>query len=245
LSGYKFWEEYEYIGWEPAIEDCWYSQLGYWILDDVVDTISVVNWGSKSVFTSKVKRLLSVNFPKSETKVKSKYTLTSVRRKKKADNRPSYILSSSKKELEKSCTGRISKGDIDVVHFNVSVLVSTRAVLLFMRELCSAKEHKFNGWDGEDNPPQIFKHNQITILQYKLAPIDREDRMHKLYRYGDDAVAQLDLTCEYIFNKKGYDKIKPDAVKKVVEEVLKELEKKKGVKKGPKPEVTEKELLNI
>ena len=37
---------------------------------------------------------------------------------------------------------------------------------------------------------------------------------HRLYRYGDDAVVRLDLICEYIFNKNGYEKIKPESVKK-------------------------------
>jgi len=46
-------------------------------------------------------------------------------------------------------------------------------------------------------------------------PYDYTDRgIHDLYRYGEDAVVELELVCEYIFNKKGYDEIKPELVKK-------------------------------
>jgi hypothetical protein len=36
---------------------------------------------------------------------------------------------------------------------------------------------------------------------------------HRYYRYGDDNVVELDLVCEYIFNTKGYEPIKPESVK--------------------------------
>lgn len=85
-----------------------------------------------------------------------------------------------------------------------------------MQQLCSAKQHKFRGFWGESQE-QVFKHNQITILQSQITPIDREDDTHSLYRYGEDAVVRLDLICEYIFKKSALDEIKP----KSVEEFLK------------------------
>jgi len=234
LSGYEFWEEYKYgtssDSWDQAIRDCWYSQLAYWIIEDVIDTIGALNSASKSVFTSEVKRLLDVSFPESGKKrtLLRATSFTSRAGKKATYHKPSYVLS-VEEEAPETCTRRICSDDIDVVHFKVAVVVSTEAVLPFMRELCSAKQHKFKGWDGEDNPPETFKHNQITILEYKIASVDREDKIHELYRYGQDAVVELDLICEYIFNKNGYDKIKPGAVKKSIEESLKE--KKAKVKR--------------
>jgi hypothetical protein len=82
----------------------------------------------------------------------------------------------------------------------------------FMSELCSAKEHTFRGYDGEQ-APQTFMHNQITILESTLKSINPDDREHELYRYGDDAVMQLDLVCEYVFYKAGYDPFKPSSIK--------------------------------
>jgi len=202
LSGYEFWKEYEYIGMDEAVKDCWYWQLAYWVIEDVVDTIGALNSGSNSVFTSPVKRLLAVSFVVSGRRLRGRVV---------DDRRPSYVLSSID-ELTEPCTGRFSDIDIDVVHFDVVVVISTKAILSFMQQLCSAKQHEFRGFLGEEQE-QIFKHNQITILESNIRSIDREDRTHNLYRYGEDAVVELDLICEYIFNRNGYDEIKPESVK--------------------------------
>jgi len=202
LSGYEFWKKYEYIGRKEAIGDCWYWQLGYWIIEDVVDTIAACNSSSNSVFTSPVKRLLSVNFTASDK------TLGMSRAKV---GKPHYVLSIAD-ALTEPCTGRFTNDDIDVMHFNIAVEVGTKAVLPFMQQLCSAKQYKFRGFSGE-KPEKLLKHNQITILESEISPINREDNTHHLYRYGEDAVVRLDLTCEYIFNKKGYDEVKPESVK--------------------------------
>ncbi len=220
LSGYEFWKEYEATSWADTIKDCWYWQLGYWIIEDVVDAVDALNTGSNSVFTSPVKRLLGVSFATGGKTSRSRAG------GKAADDKPKYVLS-IEDVLIRPCTGRFSKGDIDVVHFNVVVVVSAKAILPFMQRLCSAKEHKFRGWDGEAQE-QLFKHNQITILESGIESIDREDSTHRLYRYGDDAVVELDLICEYIFDRAGYDKIKPEFVKESVEEVLKKLEEEKA-----------------
>ena len=201
LSGYEFWEKYEYAGMDTAVEDCWYWQLAYWIIEDIIDTIDVLNSGSNSVFISPVKRLLEVNFAASDKG-------TGV----KAAARPHYVRS-IEEAFTKPHTGRFCNDDIDVVHFNVVVVVSTKAVLPFMQQLCSAKQHKFRGFSGEEQE-QVFKHNQITVLESNIRSIDREDTTHNLYRYGEDAVVELNLICEYIFDKNGYDEIKPESAKK-------------------------------
>jgi hypothetical protein len=125
---------------------------------------------------------------------------------------PAYVLALGE-GLAEPCTGRFTDDDIDVVHFNVVVVVSAKAVLPFMQELCSAKEHKFSGYFGEQEE-QVSKHNQITVLESDIGPVNREDTSHLLYRYGEDAVVELDLVCEYVFDKNGYDEIKPESIKK-------------------------------
>jgi hypothetical protein len=207
LSGYEFWEEYEYTGMDTAVEDCWYWQLAYWIIEDIFDTIDALNSGSNSVFTSPVKRLLDVSFAASDKGTGGKAAAV----------RPSYVLS-IEGALTEPHTGRFCNDDIDVVHFNVVVVVSTKAVLPFMQQLCSAKQHKFRGFSGEEQE-QVFKHNQITVLENNIKSIDRKDTAHNLYRYGEDAVVELDLICEYIFNKNGCDEIKPESVKKSLKKV--------------------------
>ena len=211
LSGYMFWADYKYAGVEQAVEDCWYSQLAYWITEDVVDTIGVLNKGSNSVFTSPVKRLLGVNFASASAGGGSRSRAAAT-----ADTagKASYILADKKGELTKSYTGRVSDESVDVVHFEISIVVDTKNILSFMQQLCSAKQHSFKGFFGNE-PEQVFKRNQITILASQIKLVDRKDDNHNLYRYGEDSVVQLDLTCEYIFNKKGYDEIKPESIKKL------------------------------
>ncbi len=203
LAGYEFWEEYQYFGRAEAVRDCWYWQLAYWVVEDVIDTIDAINSGSNSVFTSPVKRLLDINFA-GEVRGGAK--------KGSASSRPAYVLSLGQGFAE-PCTGRFNDDDIDVVHFNVVVVVRAKAVLPFMQQLCSAKEHRFRGYFG-DEQERVYKHNQITVLESTISPVGRKDTNHLLYRYGEDAVVELDLVCEYIFNKSGYDEIKPESIKK-------------------------------
>jgi len=115
--------------------------------------------------------------------------------------------------MANSFTGRFSDIDIDVMHFNFSVVIAVKSVLPFMKELCSGKQHKFKGFFDQLPQAQTFTHNQITILQSKFITVDRLGPFHSRYRYGQDAVVELRLVCEYVFNKSAYDSIKPAEVK--------------------------------
>ena len=85
-----------------------------------------------------------------------------------------------------------------------------------MQQLCSAKEHKFSGYLEGLDQLKTYKHNQISILECKTVSANPEEPDHRYYSYGEDSVVELDLICEYIFNKKGYEEIKPESVKKTL-----------------------------
>ena len=196
LSGYGFWDDYRFdVSIEKSVEDCWYWQLGYWITEDVINSIGSMNSGGGGVLKSGVKRLVSLYFSTGDD-----------------EERPSYVTEGG--GMTKSCTGRFCNEEIDVVHFYVSFIVSNKSVSPFMQELCSSRSHKFRGFSG-DGPEQSYRHNQITILRIDLESIDRKEEFHERYRYGEDAVFKMDLICEYIFDKSGYDEIKPESVKEV------------------------------
>lgn len=217
LSGYEFWKEYRYydVATEEAIKDCWYYQLSYWIMEDVFDTVGSINSASDSVFTSPVKRVLSVGFSKGQSRSMSSYRATArTTGRTTATDEPQYVVS-PENALVKSWTTRQCNSDIDVVHFNLAVVVSRKAGLSFMEQLCSGKEHEFKGYLTEESQAKKLKHNQITILQSNISPVDPEEESHRLYRYGDDAVVRLDLVCEYIFKRAGYDEIKPQSIKEL------------------------------
>ncbi len=214
LSGYDFWADYK-LAVEPneAIEDCWYFQLAYWVITDIFDTISAVNSEYDSVLTAPVKRLMQMSFnmglkrPGASRRFRGRGR-RGPRTSSDEVDKPTYVISVDN-GLTISCTGRLSDDDIDVIDFNIAVVINIKSVLPFMQQLCSAKKHKFKGFSG-DEPEQTFKHNQITVLETKFRSV--EDEPYSLYDYGEDPVVELDLICEYIFNKKGYEEIKPETV---------------------------------
>ncbi|MBW8035856.1 MAG: hypothetical protein FVQ79_09550 [Planctomycetes bacterium] len=233
---YDYWENFGYQG-PKAIEDCWYSQLALWVHEDIADTIASMNSNSKSfsVLTSPVKRLVGVSFLKYANYFipsKTSYNRMSAAVSVEGDF-PAYLSSSvtplnrSAMSLNRSLTPqqqatsvlgvkawttRKCNEDTDVIHFSVSVVVESNAVFSFMEELCREKEHKFYGYDGKGSE-ETFKHNQITIMQFLQEPVDRQALVHSNYHYGDAAVVKLNLVCEYIFHRIGYDDIKPQAIK--------------------------------
>jgi hypothetical protein len=205
FCGYGFWENYNYIGRNEAIDDCWKSQLAYWIQKDVVDTIAAIDKDFNSVAKSPVKRLVGISFTTPfKADAMSKREISGV------VDFPRYILAKTE-GLTFAWTDRIGNDDMDVVHFALSVVVNNKAVQPFMKELCSQKTHVFKGWLGQ-GPPQNFVHNQITVLKSEVEPLTRPAGMTAdRYRYGDDAVVQLNLVCEYVFDKAGYAAVKPSS----------------------------------
>lgn len=222
LSGYDFWLDYK-LAVDPnqATEDCWYFQLAYWVIEDVFNTISAVNSDFDSVLTAPVKQLKQMSYNMGLRRPGAGggvYTGRRSRRSSKRKNddvdKPLYIHSNDD-GLAESCTGRFTgvDSDNDVLHFNVAVVINIKSIMPFLQELCSAKEHKFRGFSG-DEQEQTFKHNQITVLETKFRSV--EDNPYSLYDFGDDPVVELDLICEYTFNPDGYEEIKPATVKDAI-----------------------------
>ena len=89
-----------------------------------------------------------------------------------------------------------------------------------MKALCSQKEHKYREGYSENGEIKTYKHNQITILKSEIEAIVRSSPGHEDYRYGDEAVVRLDMTCEYIFDRSGYDQIKPAPIKAMLGQSL-------------------------
>jgi hypothetical protein len=207
VCGYDFWKSYQYSNIDDSVKDCWFWQIGYWIIEDVFSTAGTMNAGSSNVLTSPVKRVERVGFVAPDT-------LLNAGSGKASQERPKYVTKPDE-QLTESFTGRMSNENIDVVHFGMVVVLSSKAVIPFMRELCSAKEHKFTGFTGQE-PAKEFKHNQITILESRVRPVDLMSADHVYYRYGADSVVEVELVCEYIFNKAGYDAIKPESVKPIM-----------------------------
>jgi hypothetical protein len=243
IADYEYWKDYKYdIKQAEAIKDSFYHQLGYWIIEDIFSTIKSMNADYDNVLTAPVKRFSSITFTMG---LKSSHgsggvfrairggrgrrkTSQSQNKTEEAD-RPRYVRSDSD-GLTETLTGRYCSKEsesvegVDVTHFNFSVIVKAKSVLPFEKELCSVKEHQFRGYpdpnkpDQTLQPPQTFKHNQITILECTMGSVDLNDMTNRYYRYGDEPVVTLDLVCEYIFDIEGYSKIIPQPVLEDFEE---------------------------
>lgn len=207
ISGYEFWTNFQFTSWDVDIQNCWYSQLGYWVIEDIFDTIAVMNKGHDSLLDAPVKRLMNINFAVDDYSGSAGNANVNAQ---KYSDRPQYVFSDVDVPSE-TLTGRYCSDQYDVIHFKVTFVINTKDFMHLIRELCSAKEHQYT--DDESGQTYTYKHNQITVLDTSIRSADKRSTNHELYRYGDDeSVSEVELTCEYIFNIKGYEKIKPKPV---------------------------------
>ena len=211
IGGYAYWSDWKFEKWDKAIKDAWYWQIGYWIIEDITATVQQMNKDSENVLTSPVKRVMGMQFTQSRT---GRSMLGRGRRMSnipKDKQTPTYATGLRNAMTGTPCTGRFCNDVHDIMQFEVHVVVKAADVMRFMQELCSSKTHKFRGWLG-DQPEQTYKHNQISILESQIAPVDREDFDHSSFQYGDDEVVDVDLICEYALFKAAYASILPKEV---------------------------------
>jgi hypothetical protein len=212
MPGYKFWERYQYRDKEKGVEDCWYWQTGYWIIEDCFQTAKTLNAKSADVLDAPLKRIIDISFlPASKS---SFATPAGIPYASSAQTGKPVYVTTFEESLTLPLTARLTNDRLDVVHFRLTAIVSSKSIQQFTEQLCSEKKHKFRGFHNELSEEQTFSHNQITVLKSDFGAINPDSAENKLYRYGSDGVVKIELLCEYIFDKKGYDPIKPASVKK-------------------------------
>ncbi len=217
VAGYAFWNDWTFENKDKAYQDCWYWQVGYWIIEDVFTSIQQMNQGAESIVTAPVKRLMSVDFTLKKNRA-MRGRRGGVARRSKETETPTYA-TGTKDALTTPCTGRfttlpmVEPTGIDVVQFDVKVVIDATQVMPFMAQLCTAKPHTFRGFYG-DQPEQTYEHNQIGILETSVSQVEKESYSHYFYRYGDKPVVELDLICEYVFPRTpAFQEIIPKQVK--------------------------------
>ncbi len=211
IGGYAYWSDWKFEKWDKATKDAWYWQIGYWIVEDITATIQQMNKDSENVLQAPVKRVMGVVFTQSRggrTMMSRGRRMSNIPKDKQT---PTYATGVRNAMTGTPCTGRFTNDLHDIMQFDVHVVVKAADVMRFMQELCSSKTHKFRGWLG-DQPEQTYKHNQISILESTIMPVDREDFEHSSFQYGDDEVVDLDLVCEYALYKAAYASIIPKEV---------------------------------
>jgi hypothetical protein len=226
FAGYDYGSGLTLTSRDKALAECWYWQVAYWIQEDVADTIIATNQGASNVLDAPVKRLLGISFAVADASTLLRAGRTAGTGMSMSGGAyegsfgsfalnvelPKYVNATTGALAVPPLTARISNDDIDVVHFSFAVVMRSSSLVPFVKQLCSEKTHVFKGFDGKAAPQQHLR-NQITILGSTVSPVELAVDEAMYYRYGDDALYKVNLVCEYIFNKSGYDTIKPAVVK--------------------------------
>ncbi len=209
---------------EVLMQDSWYSQIAYWIQQDVIETIETMNTET-SILDNPVKRLLEISFVgmsilgdskpgtaidgKEAGRIASATVLPGyVMEMKAAAGRGRTSRSDSDKKTKSYSyikavpwTSRLSDELVDVVQFDVAVIMESSKMLVFQNEL-----QDFKGSDDLRRCP-------ITILESRIDPVNYKGEKEAGYYYGKAALVELRLSCEYVFVKSGYDELKPQPIK--------------------------------
>jgi len=103
---------------------------------------------------------------------------------------------------------------IDVVQFEVAVVIDNTQIQNFINALQSEKTTELKKEDG--SVENTHRRNQITVLTIRISPIQANREKDAGYYYGYACLNELRLICEYVFFKDGYEKKKPEPVKKFI-----------------------------
>jgi hypothetical protein len=118
-------------------------------------------------------------------------------------------------QITPSWTHRSCDDIVDVVQFEVAVVIDTDRINDFINVLQSEKTTPVTGADGKTTSENW--RNQITVLLASVDPVSVDAEKNGGYYYGSASLGVLRVVCEYLFFKSGYDKYKSNAVKKVFE----------------------------
>ncbi len=239
FSCYSYWKTQPRGEIEVLLPQCWYSQLGYWIQEDVALSIKNINQ-AKNVLENPVKRLIGISFNGESvgdfggsgggtrgTSSRQGGAAAGRLDPKQVNLLPTYVMELSDTSssqyggsrgaatglvgmITTPVTERKSNDLIDVVHFELAVVIDRSSVISFINELQSQKTASLINSDVR-NP-----RNQIAVLDIIVEPIELEEETNARYIYGSGALGILRLNCEYFFVKRGYDSYKPDQIKELL-----------------------------
>jgi len=114
-------------------------------------------------------------------------------------------------QIADSWTQRISGGLVDVVQFEVALVIDTMKIDAFLNALQSEKYTEII----QNNSSKTTKHNrnQITVLQIMIEPLEIDLEKQSGFYYGPGSLGVLRLVGEYVFFKSGYETNMPIPVK--------------------------------
>jgi hypothetical protein len=196
-------------GNSPSREAIWWSQVAFWITQDVADAIKEVNANSATVTDSPVKNLLALTIPEdffppgiaalavqpaavggrgAEAPVEG---ATPPATGGLPD--PTLTLPDGSAQTP---TKRISNNLFDVVQFKMTLDIEANKIPLFLKTLAT---NRF-----------------ITVTRMEMNPVDSQLKQILGYVYGPRPVVTLDLDCEALFLRQWTLKYMPPSIRKAL-----------------------------
>ncbi|MCH9022552.1 MAG: hypothetical protein IID32_07285, partial [Planctomycetes bacterium] len=130
------------------------------------------------------------------------------------DSAPGMSMSGNVKnvgQITDSWTQRISGDLIDVIQFELGLVIDTIKIDDFIDALQSEKSTVISLNDSTNS--NQCRRNQITVLQFMIEPLEVELENQSGFFYGPGSLAVLRLIGEYVFFKSGYQANMPKPVK--------------------------------
>ena len=117
-------------------------------------------------------------------------------------------------EITSSFTKRVGDDMVDVVQFEVAVVMDTSRIAKFLNALQGEKQTLVT-LDGAE--AAAHHRSQVTVLQIHEESVDSDAEGNAGYYYGAGSLATVRLICEYMFFRKGYSHLLPDPVKELLD----------------------------
>ncbi len=228
---YEFWRNFQLDKNDTMLKNSWYTQIGHWIQEDVVHAIRDINYPSRSVAKSPVKRLIEISFGgpafsgrPSVSDDKRKAEIVTRRVNNSVYMTPEYLRARASKagasgkgssgsygQMTYAWTKRSSDKLVDVVHFEIAVVIDSTRINDFIDVLQSDKFTEDVSGNGEIT--KTNRRNQMTVLQIQLDPLNITEEEKGGFFYGPSSLKVLRVICEYTFYREGYDRYMPEMVK--------------------------------
>ncbi len=236
---YDYWDGHAGVENDPTTLpiNSWFSQVAYWVQEDVVASIGKVNNKDVSVQNNPIKRVLEISFsgtPLTSTGTKSGRTGTqggSRRSTGRQTNVNTSAVTSLRPSSQSFLPAYLKKteapaGSQSTLEGNMSSPWTKRSsneladVVHFHVGVIVSTSHinsLVNALQSTKVSPDGKKRNQISVLDISTAPLNIESEKQAGYYYGRASLSVLRINCEYAFFKfkdaTQYAKKMPTAVK--------------------------------
>jgi len=252
---YDYWKGHPGTGKTSLLQsNSWFTQLAYWIEQDVVLSILQINSNTASVKENPVKRLIEISFSGSKVDDETGGTYTSrdksdmgIITRRRTDSHgilPTYVIRKmGGRDADAGITGDVTGANTGNITGNMvsswtgHVSDETAHVVHFELGVIIDTTQVIafmNALQSQKEAGKINQRNQITVLEWQMEPLEIEKEKFAGFHYGSGSLTTLRLICEYIFFREGYAKYMPKPVKKLFEEDEVASDSGAGVIKKPK-----------